>query len=269
MPCAQRACGFFGKRRTVPVLWVLGGWSALVAVRGPKLEIWPVPDIPEKKKPEPSQNAYVAHISAPTGPAQAEILFWLHRRVLPSDGYWLEVPGRARPATLRSKTAQVSSGWVLVMSETQAGTNSTKKIRCGQLGVCQKKTQQWPMKRGRFTSRPWTGFNPFLLFMNTMSASDSLWICLLSSHTNRSSGEMCTGPWLWGDDEVGRATKKRIGMCPPPGAVKTCAVRPVSSIMCKWTRPFWGTDCRTAPNRPRQPPLCSACVERARNCFQS
>ena len=33
-----------------------------------------------------------------------------------------------------------------------------------------------------------------------------------------------------------------------------------SSTMCKWTRPFWGTDCRRAPKasktfRPRQPPF--------------
>ena len=45
----EQAIGVTGKRRTVPVLWVLGGWSALVAVCGPKLEIWPVPEIPEQK----------------------------------------------------------------------------------------------------------------------------------------------------------------------------------------------------------------------------
>ena len=46
---------------------------------------------------------------------------------------------------------------------------------------------------------------------------------------------------------------------------------PVSSIMCKWTRPFWGTDCRRAPkslSSDQAAPLCSAGIERARKGLQ-
>ena len=44
---------------------------------------------------------------------------------------------------------------------------------------------------------------------------------------------------------------------------------PVYSIMCKWTRPFWGTDCRRAPkslSSAQAASLCSAGIERARKC---
>ena len=43
------------------------------------------------------------------------------------------------------------------------------------------------------------------------------------------------------------------------------------STMCKWTRPFWGTDCRRAPKSlslTQAAPLCSACTERARKCLK-
>ena len=41
--------------------------------------------------------------------------------------------------------------------------------------------------------------------------------------------------------------------------------------MCKWMRPFWGTDCRSAPkslSSAQTAPLCSAGSERARKCSQ-
>ena len=46
-----------------------------------------------------------------------------------------------------------------------------------------------------------------------------------------------------------------------------------SLIMCKWMRPFWGTDCRRAPKsltsaQAAAARLCSAGIERARKCLQ-
>ena len=44
-----------------------------------------------------------------------------------------------------------------------------------------------------------------------------------------------------------------------------------SSVMCKWTRPFWGTDCRRAPKSlfsAQTAPLSSAGIERAQKCLQ-
>ena len=43
------------------------------------------------------------------------------------------------------------------------------------------------------------------------------------------------------------------------------------SIKCKWTRPFWVTDCRRAPksvSSAQAAPLCSVGIERARKCLQ-
>ena len=43
------------------------------------------------------------------------------------------------------------------------------------------------------------------------------------------------------------------------------------SIICKWTRPFRGADCRRAPKSPstvQAAPPCSAGIERARKCFR-
>ena len=45
-----------------------------------------------------------------------------------------------------------------------------------------------------------------------------------------------------------------------------------SSIVCKWTRPFWGTDCWKAPkslSSAQTAPLSSAGIERARKCLHS
>ena len=45
-----------------------------------------------------------------------------------------------------------------------------------------------------------------------------------------------------------------------------------SSTTCKWTRPFSGTGCRRAPkalSSAQAAPLCSAGIERARNCLQA
>ena len=45
----------------------------------------------------------------------------------------------------------------------------------------------------------------------------------------------------------------------------------LESIMCKWTRPFWGTDCRRSPkslSSAQAASLCSAGIERARECLQ-
>ena len=47
--------------------------------------------------------------------------------------------------------------------------------------------------------------------------------------------------------------------------------RCIKSIMCKWTRPFWGTDCRRSPeslSSAHAAPLCSAGIERARKSLQ-
>ena len=45
--------------------------------------------------------------------------------------------------------------------------------------------------------------------------------------------------------------------------------RRLSSIMCKWTRLFWGTSCRRSPQSLSQvASLCSAGIERARKCSQ-
>ena len=44
--------------------------------------------------------------------------------------------------------------------------------------------------------------------------------------------------------------------CGPRFCSDPVSETPKKSIMCKWTRPFWGTDCRRAPkasSRPRQP----------------
>ena len=43
------------------------------------------------------------------------------------------------------------------------------------------------------------------------------------------------------------------------------------SIMCKWTRPLWGTDCRRAPkslSSAQAAPVCSAGIKRAWKCLQ-
>ena len=44
-----------------------------------------------------------------------------------------------------------------------------------------------------------------------------------------------------------------------------------SSIMCKWTRPFWRTDCQRWPkslSSAQVASLCSASIERAQECLQ-
>ena len=54
--------------------------------------------------------------------------------------------------------------------------------------------------------------------------------------------------------------------------ISQTSYRLLDSGMCKWTRPFWGTDCRRSPKAfpwPRQPALfCSAGIERTRECLQ-
>ena len=43
------------------------------------------------------------------------------------------------------------------------------------------------------------------------------------------------------------------------------------SIVCKWTRPFWGIDCWRWPKSlslAQAASLCSACIERTQKCLQ-
>ena len=61
----------------------------------------------------------------------------------------------------------------------------------------------------------------------------------------------------------------------PPRKVKKASpgesLGSLRSIMCRWTRPFWGTDCqrsRKGLSSAQAASLCSAGIERAQECLQ-
>ena len=75
---------------------------------------------------------------------------------------------------------------------------------------------------------------------------------------------------LFGPSENRETGRNRAKMA-DVGRLEATPLNPHLSIMCKWTRPFWATDCRRAPkglSSAQAAPLCSAGIERAGKCLQ-